>query len=169
MFLAASTQRWELAFWLLAAALVTDFFDGLAAKKLHAETVIGGHIDRVADFTLAFLGISALVFFAGLFPVGILWLGFGTGILIGIIKFTTDPASRICRVTSLFSLPLLFASWICTAWGMLTMSYGWSWLYPLVTTLTLIGAAALKRHRLASWFGWLAPNAGTRFGRRPKQ
>lgn len=165
---AAISLQWQLAFWLLVVALMTDFFDGLAAKKLHAESVLGSHIDRVADFTLALAGVLGLVVATEIFSMAVVYAGLIAASFIGAIKFFTPPQSVIFRITSLFSLPLLFASWIFNAWGFLSMSYGWSWWYPVVTTMMLLIAASLKKHRLRSWFGWLAPNAGNRFGKGPK-
>ena len=165
MYGAAMSGRWQAAFWLLVTALVTDFFDGLAAKKLRAESTLGGHIDRVADFCLAFGGAAALVQKTAMLPEWLLAAGFAWGLFIAYVKFLTPPEGRLSRVTSVFSLASLFAVWIYNAWGFLTQAYGWSWWYVVVTVATLLGAARLKRHRLRSWFGWIIPAVATRLGR----
>ncbi|MEK7152757.1 MAG: hypothetical protein AAB834_02320, partial [Patescibacteria group bacterium] len=64
-------------------------------------------------------------------------------------------ASLLYRITSIFSILLLFGTWIFVIWGYLTQAFGWSWAYPPVTFVALTSAALLKRHRLRAWFGWV--------------
>lgn len=157
MFLAALDGSWVLGFWLLAAALTTDFFDGLAAKKLHAESKIGAHFDRVSDFTVACLGMLALALGANTVSLQLLWLAVPLTLYIGYVKFfRADETTALYRWTSVVSILLLFGSWIFVLWGFAAEAFGWSWWYPFATFVLLTVAALLKRHRLRSWFGWLA-------------
>lgn len=51
-------QRW--AFWLFIVAAATDFFDGLLARRWHAESLAGAVLDPIADKILvcgAILGL----------------------------------------------------------------------------------------------------------------
>jgi phosphatidylglycerophosphate synthase len=156
MAICALNGAWVAGFWLLIIALVTDFFDGLAAKKLHAESKLGGHFDRVSDFTLACLGTFALVVGADILSLHILWFAIPASAFVGYVKFFRQEGTPLYRVTSVFSILLLFGTWIFVIWGFASEAYGWYWWYPPATFLILTSAALLKRHRLRSWFGWLA-------------
>ena len=156
MFIAALNDEWMTGFWLLIVALVTDFFDGLAAKKLHAESKLGGHFDRLSDFTLALFGTLSLVVGAGILSLHILWFGVPLSLFIGYVKFFCQEGSQLHRMTSVLSILVLFGTWIFVIWGFASQAYGWSWWYPPVTFIVLSAAALLKRHRLRAWFGWIA-------------
>jgi phosphatidylglycerophosphate synthase len=148
-------NEWVLGFWLILAALVTDFFDGLAAKKLHAESTLGGHIDRTADFLLAALGGIGLV--AGTGIISWWWLipPLTFSAYVGYVKFLLPEDNKLRRITNIFSLTVLFGIWIFIVWGYGWQAFGWSWWYVPVTLVLLISAARLKLHRLRYWFGWL--------------
>ncbi len=155
VYLMAVQGRWALGCLFIAAALITDFFDGLAAKKLHAETVIGGYIDSIADFMLAAAGIFGLIVGAGMLPVWTLYVALPISLFVGYAKFFSVKGGKLRTMITIFSLPLLFSSWIGISWGYLTQAFGWSWVYLPITSALLLGAARLKRHRLKAWFGWL--------------
>lgn len=156
VFLLALQHEWVWGFWLVLAALFTDFLDGLAAKKLHAESKLGGHIDRISDFLLAALGTLGLVIGANMLSLHILWLALPVSGFIGYVKFFGTEGTRLYKWTSAFSVTILFITWIFVLWGYMAQAFGWSWLYPPVTFLVLVVAGSLKRHRIRSWFGWLA-------------
>ena len=158
IYLAAAHTAWQLAFWLLVLALITDFLDGLAAKKLHAESTLGGHIDRVSDFLLAASGVAGLIVGAHTLPIWTLYAAVPVSGFIAYVKFFLAEETLVRRITSIFSLSLLFVAWIYIAWGFLTEAFGWSWAYPPVTFVLLATAGLLKRHRLRAWFGWLLPS-----------
>jgi phosphatidylglycerophosphate synthase len=160
--IAGAQGEWVLGFWLILAALVTDFLDGLAAKKLRAESVLGGHIDRVSDFLLAALGTVGLVIGADILSLWLVPPALVVSAFIGYVKFFLPEESQVRRITSLFSLSLLFGTWIFIVWGYGWQAYGWSWWYTPLTLILLISAARLKLHRLRYWFGWL-------FAKRPMQ
>jgi phosphatidylserine synthase len=136
-------------------ALLTDFFDGLAAKKFHAESKLGGHFDRVSDFLLAALGTMGLVVGAGILSLHILWFAVPISLFVGYVKFLCPEAGLLYRLTSILSVSLLFGTWIFVVWGYAAQAFGWSWWYPLVTFVLLAVSALLKLHRLRAWFGWL--------------
>jgi phosphatidylglycerophosphate synthase len=154
IYLAAANEHWVIGFWMMAFALTTDFFDGLAAKKLHAQSVIGGHIDRLADFSLAAMGTLGLIA-GGVVSPWVLLFCVPATLFVGYVKFMTKPGRKLYRVTSALSVTTLFIIWTFVAWSLLWKAYGWSWLYPIVTVALLAGAARLKRHRLKAWFGWI--------------
>jgi phosphatidylglycerophosphate synthase len=135
-------------------ALSTDFFDGLAAKKLHAQSIIGGHIDRIADFTLTGMGILGLIGAQVLSPWALAFC-LPVSAAIGYVKFLTPTKTKLYRITSAVSVIALFSLWTFIGWSLLWKAYGWSWVYPPVTLILLAGAARLKRHRLKAWFGWI--------------
>ena len=51
-----------LAFWLIVAGIVFDFFDGFVARLLHSSSAIGVQLDSLAD-----------VITSGLAPAAVLW------------------------------------------------------------------------------------------------
>jgi phosphatidylglycerophosphate synthase len=155
MFIAALQGEWVLGFWLLITALLTDFFDGLAAKKFHAESKLGAHIDRVSDFTLATLGALSLAIGADMLSLRLLWGAIPLSLFIGYVKFFRPEGSAIYRYTSILSILALFGTWIFVIWGFISEAYGWSWAYPPATFIILAIAALMKRHRLRAWFGWI--------------
>ncbi len=155
LYIMASQQQWWPAIWFLCLALLTDFLDGLAAKKLHAESTLGGHIDRVADFSLALAGVLGLARGADLVTDGVIYLGLAVSLVIGYVKFLMNPDSLFYRVTAIVSLSLLFGTWTFIAWGLITQIIGWSWWFPPITAVLLFIGASLKKHRLKAWFGWL--------------
>jgi phosphatidylglycerophosphate synthase len=165
MYVAAANDNWVLGFWILAVALLTDFLDGLAAKKLNAQSVLGGHIDRVSDWTLSFFGLLSLVVYADVLGLWLLAVGLPLSAFIGYVKFLTREGSRLYRLTSVFSVIILFVTWSFIVWGYLWQAYGWSWAYPPITILLIVIAARFKKHRLKAWFGWIVskqPAAGSR-------
>ncbi len=46
---AALSGFWQIAFWLMIAAAVFDFFDGFAARLLHVSSPVGKELDSLAD------------------------------------------------------------------------------------------------------------------------
>ena len=60
LFLDGGTARWG-AFLLFLAAAITDYFDGLAARKLAVVTPLGRFLDPIADKLLVAAVIVALV------------------------------------------------------------------------------------------------------------
>lgn len=154
--IAAADQQWILAFWLLLIALATDFFDGMAAIRFDAVTVLGSHFDRVADFLLAFLGL--LGFILGTAFVSVWWMVpiLILALFVGYVKFFVSPRKHLYKLTTSCSVLLLFGAWLFTALAYASQAYGWSWWYLLVTGIVLLYAASLKPHRLDAWFGWLS-------------
>jgi phosphatidylglycerophosphate synthase len=155
VFVAGANGEWVLGFWLILAALITDFLDGLAAKKLRAESVIGGHIDRVSDFLLAAMGTLGLI--AGANIVSWWWVvpAFAVSGFVGYVKFFLPEDHKVRRITNIFSVTILFGTWIFIVWGYGWQAFGWSWWYAPITLALLVSAARLKLHRLRYWFGWL--------------
>lgn len=155
IYLCGAQHRWTLGFWLLLIALLTDFLDGLAAKKLHAQTVLGGHIDRVSDWLLSVGGALGVVVGAHVLTLWLLVIALPLSAFIGFVKFFTREGTRLYRITSVISVSLLFVVWSFVVWGYLWQAFGWSWFYPPATLALIAVAARLKRHRLKAWFGWM--------------
>jgi len=55
----------EASFWLFSTGMITDFFDGIIARKYNLETSIGKRLDQVAD---KIFGIAGLVGAAFIYP-----------------------------------------------------------------------------------------------------
>jgi phosphatidylglycerophosphate synthase len=160
--LTAIEGAWALGFWLILIALITDFFDGLAAKKLRAESVLGGHIDRVSDFLLAAMGTIGLIAGAGILSWWLVPPALAVSGFVGYVKFFLPEERKVRRITSIFSVAILFATWIFIVWGYGWQAFGWSWWYVPITLILLVSAARLKLHRLRYWFGWLFSKPSSR-------
>ena len=62
----------EGAFWLFAAAAVTDLLDGTLARLLNQRSVLGAWLDPIAD-KLMLLTTTAFLCLTGLLPLWLLW------------------------------------------------------------------------------------------------
>ena len=119
-------QRWSVVAFVLAA--VTDWIDGWAARKLHAESVWGAILDPIADKILVagtLLGLSALgpnphivapgalILFREFFVSALREVGGGRGIV-----FPVTPLAKWKTTLQLTALAaqLIVASW--PAWGL---------------------------------------------------
>lgn len=61
--LLALNQQWVLAFWILAIAALTDFFDGIAATAFRVESQLGKDwIDPLSDAIMTIGAVSGLIF-----------------------------------------------------------------------------------------------------------
>lgn len=125
-----SLQRWSLLAF--TAAAVTDWFDGLAARRLHAESVWGSILDPIADKLLVagtILGLSSLGSGAPGYPhivtagAIILFREFFVSALreVGAKRGVGMPVSKLAKWKTTFQLlglgaQLLAASW--SAWGL---------------------------------------------------
>jgi phosphatidylserine synthase len=147
---AAASGHWKTGIVLLMAAFLSDFLDGLAAKKLNAKTKLGGTLDRYADFILSGAGLIGLAT-AGLFP----WWGVAVAPLIAIFlaheQLFWPKHGTIHRLRPMISVSYLISAWIFILWVYLSQAFGWTWWYVLATLLILASAASLKRHRLRAW------------------
>ena len=50
-----------LAFWLIVAGIVFDFFDGFVARLLHSSSAIGVQLDSLADVITSGLAPAAVL------------------------------------------------------------------------------------------------------------
>lgn len=154
-----------LAFWLIVAGIVFDFFDGFVARLLHSSSAIGGQLDSLAD-----------VITSGLAPAAVLWqvclqtepcclpaaweLGYGVFVLtafsaLRLAKFNIDETQTV----EFCGLPTPAGSLLCASlgmlWqqGMLALSSDGVLLIAVLTSLLLVSPIrmfALKFHG----FGW---------------
>jgi phosphatidylglycerophosphate synthase len=151
-FVATTNDNWAFAFWVLWLAFTTDFLDGLAAKKLHAQTNLGKQLDRFTDGTLSGLGALGLAA-AGVLPW---WAFVVSGLMAGFLafdRFFIPKTGALHRLRPVLSVGYMLLYWVVLAWAYLTLAYGWSWGYPLITFGVLMIAGLLKRHRLRDWAG----------------
>ena len=149
IFLTAQNEAWVVCFWLYAIALLTDFFDGLAAKKLNAYSKYGQNYDSAADGLLAAGGVMGLAaagqlsWWAAIFVLAVgLILGsryywFGTQKTVPALEMT----AKVC----------LFSAWIGSVWLLASLAFGWAWWYVPLTLLVCAAVSSLKRHRLRAW------------------
>lgn len=152
IFLAALNEAWALAFWLLVVALLTDFFDGLAAKKLNAKTAFGEEADGLADSSLVVAGLIGLAAAGELswwFAVAVL----ATGAVIGSDRVFRSQHTKRPYIRMVMAVSSLFIAWIGIGWYFAALAFGWSWWYVPLTAFTLLVLASLKRHRIRAWLG----------------
>ena len=163
VFVCALNDAWVWAFWLYAFALLTDFLDGLAAKKLNAYSPYGMKFDSFADGILAAgggLGLAA----AGHLPWWVVTLMLLSGFIMGSRHYL--PFIKSTMVVDLTAKASLFSAWVIISWLFLSLAYGWSWWYVPLTLLALVLSARLKKHRLRAWLR--IPEArGVRPSKRP--
>ena len=62
----------EMAFWLFAAAAITDLLDGALARLLNQRSVLGAWLDPIAD-KLMLLTTLAMLALTDLLPIWLLW------------------------------------------------------------------------------------------------
>ena len=153
--ISAVHHNWPAAFWLLLISLATDFFDGMLAKKLHAETEFGKKIlDPVSDAVMSAAAVGGLVlqshvlrniFFIAL-PIII------TGLIIKFFKHQTYfpklkrlaiPLLPVCEVIMLIILLLVYANRAFPA--QIIFVY-------IITGILIPIIIYIKRHRVSDWF-----------------
>ena len=149
-------QRWSVVAFILAA--VTDWFDGWAARKLHAESIWGAILDPIADKILVagtLLGLSALgpnphivapgalILFREFFVSALREVGGGRGIV-----FPVTPLAKWKTTIQLVALAaqLFVASW--PAWGLQNDPGVLNPAVWIANTLMWVAAA------LTLWTGW---------------
>lgn len=150
--LLAANEVWAWAFWLFVLALLTDFLDGLAAKKLNAHSEFGREVDPLADAALVGGGFLGLTFGGALswwvtIPVLL------AAAVIGSERFFRYRKKRMAVAMKVMSVSALFVEWIFVALWLAAQAFGWSWWYLAATLAVLVFAAMLKRHRLRAWLG----------------
>ncbi len=151
-FAAAMRGVWVFAFWLIVIALLTDFFDGLAAIKLDAKSVFGEKLDPLADSSIVLFGLLSLGF-TGNISWFLVLIVLGGGLLIGrspdkLFHIKVDLSWRTA-----ISVVCIFLAWIGIVWFYAALAFGWSWTYVSLTILVLSILALLKRHRIKAWIG----------------
>ncbi len=165
LLICAANEAWTAAFWVFIASLISDFFDGLAAKKLDAMTPFGELLDSLAD---GWLTSASLI---GLSVGGHLsWWVTGIAIAVGVSvqverRLLPHKSNRFATAKKMFAIVCLFVAWIYITLSLATLAFGWHWWYVALTLLILAASALLKRHRLRAWLGMPEPRA-TRPGRR---
>lgn len=147
---AATNGKWTLGFWLFGLALSTDFFDGLAAKKLNASSKFGTQLDRLADMLVS--GAAALgLALSGLYPWWAMVAAPALGIFLAEERFFRPKNGRLHTHRPAVSVGYLFSFWTYLALSYVSLAYGWHWWYLATAAVVLAVLASLKRHRLRKW------------------
>jgi len=143
-------QEWEWVFWLYLAALSTDFFDGLLARKFHWETKFGEALDGWSDLALAtaaFLGIT----FGGASPLLLLVATGAIGLINHFIRWRSSQLPTLTKFSPVMEVSGLFLGIVYLSWSFATLAYGWAWGYIPLTLAILIVLGILKRGRIKTW------------------
>lgn len=147
-FVAVLRYEWAAGFWLLISALATDFFDGLAARKLGVTSTFGEHFDAWTDSFVGILGMVSLSI-TGHLSWWITEVVLLAGMLVGSDRFFNQPVWKWRAVTA---VACLFIMWIGIVWYYASIAFGWSWLYVPATVLALAACGVLKRRRIRAWW-----------------
>jgi phosphatidylglycerophosphate synthase len=143
-------QEWGWVFWFYIAALSTDFFDGLLARKFHWETKAGAELDGWSDLTLAtaaFLGITL----GGASPLLLLVSTGAVGVINHFIRWRADQLPTVAKFSPVMEVSGLFLGIVYLSWSFATLAYGWAWWYIPFTFAILIILGILKRGRIKAW------------------
>jgi len=145
----ALQHDWGAALWLLLAALLTDFLDGLAAKKLHASSTFGEQLDALSDSFVVVVGMLSLSL-TGHLSWWITVTTLTAGLAVGSDRIFSQP---LWRWRTLLAVACLFIAWVGIVWFYAYLAFGWSWLYVVLTVIILVGCGIFKRHRIRTWMG----------------
>lgn len=154
-----------LAFWLIVAGIVFDFFDGFVARLLHSSSAIGVQLDSLADVITSGLAPAAVLCQVYM-QTGSFWLPEGWNLWYGVFILAAFSALRLAKfnidetqTVEFCGLPTPAGSLLCASFGMLwqqgmiSLSSDGVLLIALLTSLLLISPIrmfALKFHG----FGW---------------
>lgn len=147
----AANEAWVAALWVYLASLLSDFLDGLAAKKLHAGTKLGEMLDSFADGWLVaagLIGLSAAGQLSWWVTVAVIAVGFSVQIERRVLHGRLAVPAEIKKM---FAITCLFAAWIYIVLSMASLAYGWSWWYAVLAAVVLVVSGSLKRHRVRTW------------------
>lgn len=142
---------WTAALWVFLVALLSDFLDGLAAKKLNAITPFGELLDSLADGLLVTAGAVALSATGHLS-----WWVTAAAVVIGLgvqaeRRLFGGALGIPTPVKKMFAIVCLFAALIYIVLAFAALAYGWHWWYVPAVAVILAVSASLKRHRLRTW------------------
>lgn len=147
----AVNEAWVAALWVYIASLVSDFLDGLAARKLHAVTAFGELLDSLADgwlVTAGLVGLSA----SGHLSWWVTGLAFVAGVAVQAERRLLHGKLALpATVKKMFAIICLFVAWIYIILSMAALAYGWRWWYVALLVLVFTISGSLKRHRLRAW------------------
>lgn len=154
---AALQANWQLALWLFLAALGTDFLDGLAAKKLQAQSAFGEQFDALSDSFAVVAGMLSLSL-TGHLSWWVTIVVLGAGLAIGSDRLFEQT---VWRWRTALAVSFLFIAWTGIGWFYASLAFGWSWLYAILTVGVLSVCGLLKRHRIRAWVGSGEPHDQT--------
>ena len=147
---------WEWALGIYVIALVSDFFDGLAARKLGVSSAFGEQLDGMSDTALG--GAVALgLLIGGAVPVAVFVAAFFGWLSIYLPRHFPKQLPTINALQPMFDVGTLFMTITYSMWTLVTLVYGWSNWYIPATLGILLVLAVLKRRRLRLWCAAILP------------
>lgn len=154
-----------LAFWLITAGIVFDFFDGFVARLLHSSSAIGVQLDSLADVITSGLAPAAVLYQVYL-QTGACWLPEAWNLRYGVFILAAFSALRLAKfniddtqTVEFCGLPTPAGSLFCASLGMLwqqemiSFCSGGVLLLAVLTSLLFVSPIrmfALKFHG----YGW---------------
>lgn len=146
-------DRMTAAFWLFAAAGISDAIDGYLAKRLDARSVLGSYLDPLAD-KLLLVAIYALLGLAGHVPVWLvvlvvardaLLLGGSVLLVTGNRRQAMEPL-MISKINTTLQIVLATLVLARLAFGFPDIGIGHDiMVYAIAVTTVVSGAAYLRR------------------------
>lgn len=140
-------ERLEAAFWLFAAAGVSDAVDGFIAKNFNSRTALGAYLDPLADKVLL-NGIYVALAMVGWLPVWLAFLVISRDLLIvaGVVLIQRRHSLFRARPLLLgkantFAQILLAAAALAHAGGLLVLEEQVAALIVTVTATTVLSGA----------------------------
>lgn len=144
-------SHWNLAFWLLVAAAVTDVLDGYLARVRNEQTYLGACLDPIADKFLLLSSFCTLAFVpTPLFPIPrwfFILLLIKESIIVGgayaiyyrrgAVTIAPTLLGKMSTVTQLIFIGWLFMRYFF-CWTSLTIYYGLLALMSGVTLLSFV-------------------------------
>ena len=146
--LAQDGKDWP-ALWILAAASITDYLDGKAARVLHQESKIGAMLDPAID--RLFIAASIFVLWQReLFPIWLVGILIARDLLLlmvnvelkrrGLELLKVNFIGKAATLNLLYAFPLLFLSQQEGALGNLGYIFGWAFSAWGISLYLLTGA-----------------------------
>ena len=147
---------WEWAFGIYVLALISDFFDGLMARKLGVSSHFGELLDGWSDTALSAAAVLSLTA-AGYIPLAVPIAIFVGGLLLRYPVQWPDRAKSLAATIHMFEVGCLFLTMVYAMWTYAALIFGWfDWYIPVTVALLLV-LAVLKRRRLQVWCAAVLP------------
>ncbi len=147
---------WEWAFGVYVLALISDFFDGLMARKLNVASHFGELLDAWSDTALSAAAVLSLTI-TGYIPLAVPVAILVGGLLLRYPLWRPERAKSLAATIHMFEVGSLFLVIVYVLWTYAALIFGWYGWYIPATVALLVTLAILKRRRLQVWCAAILP------------